>query len=130
MSTIANGMSSVKPLLRSHLGTFVSSALATVGTVAIIWDNHVGRNHAANNIDTKFDGVNTKFDGVNTKFDAKFDGVNRQMLICQNMIMQIGYHTISALDGNKIPIREWLQKVERYQQSGADCSSIPKVEDQ
>ena len=105
-SLFLNGMSSVKI---SHFGGLVSSAFSTVGTIAIIRDNHVGRNHAANNIDTKFDGVNTKFDGVNTKLDGvntKLDGINREMRICQYMI-------------------------ERCQSSGgADCSSISKVEGQ
>jgi len=36
--------------------------------------------------------------------------------------------TKNALDGNKKPMREWLEKLERCKQSGGeDCGSIPKA---
>ena len=81
-------MSSVKTLLRSHSGHLVDGAFAIVGTSVIIWDNHVGRNHAVNSFDTKIDGVKADISRVEKKLEMEIH-------MCQSMILQIGRLRVS-----------------------------------
>ncbi|RPA89674.1 hypothetical protein L873DRAFT_1822408 [Choiromyces venosus 120613-1] len=121
-------MNTVQALLHTHSGRLLVLGTALAATGVTIWDNHRGRNHAANNFDTK---INTKIDDVNIKIDgvrADIDRIERKLENSQSMILITGFHTMNALDGNKKPMREWLQRFERCVQSGGeDCDPVPKA---
>ncbi|RPA88585.1 hypothetical protein L873DRAFT_1849663 [Choiromyces venosus 120613-1] len=130
-------MASVKALLCrgiSKLIVLTNTVTLTVGT-AIIWDNHRGRNHAANHLDTKFDGVKADISHLEKKVEADssdvkadISRVEKKLEDCQWIIGVNGHHTIPALDRDKKLMREWLQRHECCKQHGSeDCESIPKA---
>jgi len=47
---------------------------------------------------------------------------------CQSMVVEGGHHIMKALDGNKQPIRQWLQELEdRKEGSKMDCNPTRKA---
>ncbi|RPA89710.1 hypothetical protein L873DRAFT_1803546, partial [Choiromyces venosus 120613-1] len=111
-------MNTVQALLYTHSGQLLVLVTALTTPGVTIWDNHRGHNHAANNFDTK---INTKINDVNTKIDGvrgDIDCIERKLENSQSMILITGFHTMNALDRNKKPMREWLQRFERCVQSG------------
>ncbi|RPA92313.1 hypothetical protein L873DRAFT_200384 [Choiromyces venosus 120613-1] len=90
---LASNMNTVKTLLRTNTGqlTALGSIFTPVGSGADIWDNYVGRNHAANNLDT--DGVNTKIDGVKVDISRvektrklSVDNRGKRMTLCMHLM--------------------------------------------
>ncbi|RPA89678.1 hypothetical protein L873DRAFT_1720906 [Choiromyces venosus 120613-1] len=130
-------MTSVKALLRrdsSQLTLFTNTVTLAV-TTAIIWDNQRGRNHDANNFDTKFDGIRADISRLEKEVEADISGVKadishveKKLEDCQWIIGVNGHHTMPALDGDKKLMREWLQRHECCKQRGSeDCESVPKA---
>lgn len=72
-------MSSAKAPLSSYSSHLVGGALVMVGTGAIILDNHVGRNHTANNFDTKIDGAKVELKADISRVEKKPESLHEDV---------------------------------------------------
>ncbi|RPB04680.1 hypothetical protein L873DRAFT_1840411 [Choiromyces venosus 120613-1] len=114
---IANEMASVKALLCRDIGKLavLTSTVTLAATSAVIWDNQRGLNHAANNLDTKFDGVKADISCLEADIGGVKSDINRiekKLEDCQWIIGVNGHYTMHALDGDKTLMRQWFQRHE------------------
>jgi hypothetical protein len=68
----ANETSSLAAFLRAHIGQFITSGSAAfavlAATNATVWDDHKGRNNAANNSNSKLNGVKKDIHRIKNKW--------------------------------------------------------------
>ncbi|RPB01384.1 hypothetical protein L873DRAFT_1803543, partial [Choiromyces venosus 120613-1] len=55
--------------------TVLTNTVTLAAGTAIIWNNHRGRNYAANHLDTKFDNVQADISCLEKKVEADISGV-------------------------------------------------------
>ena len=80
------------------VGGALTVVAAGIGSSIVVWDNHVGRAHVANNFDTKLDKVHNEL-----KTDISRVESNVDLLLVKSVV------TMEALDGDKKHLRKFLR---------------------
>ena len=137
-----NGVSSaVLTFVATHAGSFINGAFAVAAAGGVVWDNWAGRRDSTDNINSKIQNVETRVQGLEGKMqglEGKIDALSEDVKEVKSMVLETGHHVMTALDGNKKPMREWLQELERRKQfdqelerrkqsDDEDCSVRPKA---
>jgi peptidoglycan hydrolase CwlO-like protein len=111
---------------------------ASLGAGVVLWSNQDIKNSTRqevksveakiegkiNNIEGRINNIEGKINNIEGKInniEGKIDHLSEEVQHCQSMILETAYHTMRGLDGNKTPMREWIQKIERCRASGEDC---------
>ncbi|KAG0640163.1 hypothetical protein HOY80DRAFT_1136169 [Tuber brumale] len=137
-------------LVHRHAGNFTAGAFTMTAVGCSIWDSRAGRRDANNNLIAIIDSIDTKIKGLEAALDAKINSVQlaldakinsvqlalradikdlgAEVSRTQSMVLEGGHHTMKALDGDKRPMREWLQRLELCKEShNEDCGSFRKA---
>lgn len=108
-------------LILRHRGSAAALVAAVVGSGAVIFEARSGRAHALSMIDLKVEAGQSKLEAGQSK------DLGGEMQATQSMIPETTFHTMRAIDGNKAPLRKWIDRIERCRQSGGeDCGRILK----
>jgi uncharacterized protein YjbJ (UPF0337 family) len=73
-----------------------------------------------NNIEGKINHIEGKINNIEGKIN-NIEGKINHLSAYQSMTLETAYRTMRGHDGNKTPMREWIEKIERCRGSGEDC---------
>ncbi|KAI5850366.1 hypothetical protein DFP73DRAFT_582740 [Morchella snyderi] len=129
-------MSFQKLILRYGAPT-ATLAAAVIGSGAVIFEARSGRAHALNMTDSKFEAVQSQITDLKADIQdlgaevqdlgTEVQDLGAEMQAIQSMILETSLHTMKAIDGNKAPLRKWVERIERCRKSGGeDCGPIRK----
>lgn len=114
-------------LILRHGGPAATLAAAVIGPGAVIFEARSGRAYALSMIDLKIEAGQFKLEADIQHLGAEVQDLRAEMQATQSMILETALHTMKAIDGNKAPLRKWVERIERCRQSGGeDCGPIRK----
>jgi len=120
----------VRALVRPHTGQFISCGFTMAAACYVISDSRRGRRDNTSEGKAEFTGLKAEISGFGAEIKSEISGIKADLAVirdkveyCQSMVVEGGHHIMKALDGNKQPIRQWLQELEdRKEGSKMDCN--------
>lgn len=77
--------------------------------------------------DSKIEAVHCELENCITELTGEIRDLGNEVQATQSMILEMSFHTMRVMDGNKVPLREWVGRIERCRKSGGeDCYPIQK----
>jgi len=114
----------VRALVRPHTGQFIGGTFTMAATYYLVSDSRMGRLKNSSERKTEVAGVKEEISGVKADIAVIHDKVE----YCQSTVVEGGHHIMKALDGNKKPMRQWLQELEDCKKgSKVDCNPTRKA---
>ncbi|KAG0643254.1 hypothetical protein HOY80DRAFT_997849 [Tuber brumale] len=116
-----------KTLVGTHIGHSIGGAFAVTGALAasllLAQDTPAGHREVIENLSTKFKYLNRRTETIErTAPEAKEDvkQVKQDFGKNRKVIWMTAYNTMTALSANKKPMEEFLQEVQKCQESGRE----------
>ena len=138
-----------RALIHANADQFISIGFIIAGSGCIIWERRMSRREFRSEIadlmaaikteigteigagvavlpETRTEITGIKADIPSVKADIAV--VNDKVEYSQSMVMGGGHHIMKALDGNKQPMRQWLQEMKDCKESSkVDCNPTRKA---
>jgi len=136
----------VRALVRPHTDQFISCCFTMAAACYIISDSRRGRRENTSERKAEITGfvaeIKSEITGFGAEIKSEISGIKAEVTglkadiavirdkveYCQSMVVEGGHHIMKALDGNKQPIRQWLQELEdRKEGRKMDCNPTRKA---
>ena len=88
------------------INTIAVSGTVIIATIFTTWDNHSGRNHQVNTIETN---LKKEIGRVETDLKKEINRVEKKVDLSHGNALLFGQATLQGLDGNKEPLRNILK---------------------
>ncbi|KAF8248143.1 hypothetical protein K440DRAFT_660985 [Wilcoxina mikolae CBS 423.85] len=115
-----------------YLGKFVHlygspARTLAAGSATVIWQVNKGNEDVKEKLESKIVASEKKLESrimaSETNLEMKIDQVHTDVQDCPGMILETAHHTVKAISGEKKPMRQWMERLERCQESGgSDCN--------